>query len=255
MSTKRKEPEPDVPRVMLVTGASSGLGENLVQHFSAKGGWKIAAIARGQEKLEAVCAAASNGVAKAYPCDVSDSAQVVKVVADVLADFGRIDVLVNNAAVSHDGKKFWELELDDIDRLIDINLKGAMKVTQTVLKQAMIPADSGFIFGIASVAGTWGIPNESCYVASKHGMVGFLDTVANETRSTGIRVSTICPGGIDTPWWHSGHPYGKDKTHASGTTAELIQTQELVDLIDFQLEQPSNRVFKRVVLFPKNEWH
>ena len=57
-----------------------------------------------------------------------------------------------------------------------------MKVTQTVLKQAMVPANAGFIFGIASVAGTWGIPTESCYVASKHGMVGFLDTVANETR-------------------------------------------------------------------------
>ena len=119
----------------------------------------------------------------------------------------------------------------------------------------MVPANSGFIVGLASVAGTWGIPKESCYVASKHGMVGFLDTVANETRDTNICVSTICPGGIDTPWWRSDHPYGGGSTHKDGTTSHLIQTQELVDLIDFQLAQPTNRVFKRVVMFPKNEWH
>ena len=85
--------------------------------------------------------------------------------------------------------------------------------------------------------------------------VGFLDTVANETRDTAICVSTICPGGIDTPWWHSDHPYGEKSTHDDKTTSHLIQTQELVDLIDFQLQQPTTRVFKRVVMFPKNEWH
>merc|ERR1711974_215991 len=104
--------------------------------------------------------------------------------------------------------------------------------THAVLKHAMVPQDSGFILGVASVAGLRGISNESCYVASKHGMVGFLDTVAIETSDTGICVSTICPGGIDTPWWHADHPYEKDKTHKDGTTSHLIQTQELVDLID-----------------------
>ena len=195
---------------------------------------------------------------------------------DAVYSHASFSVLINNAAVSHDGKKFWELELDDIDRLINTNLKGTMYITQLVLKHGMnfiestlllasfssystyvgmVPANSGFIVGLASVAGTWGIPKESCYVASKHGMVGFLDTVANETRDTNICVSTICPGGIDTPWWRSDHPYGGGSTHKDGTTSHLIQTQELVDLIDFQLAQPTNRVFKRVVMFPKNEWH
>merc|ERR1711972_849615 len=119
----------------------------------------------------------------------------------------------------------------------------------------MVRRNSGRIIGIAPVAGTWGIPNESCYVASKHGMVGFMDTIANETRSTDVTVTTLCPGGIDTPWWRKDHPYGGDKTHDDGTTSHLIQTQEIVDLIEYQLQQPTNRVYKRVTFFPKNEWH
>merc|ERR1712087_625310 len=108
-----------------------------------------------------------------------------------------------------------------------------MYITHAVLK-SMITADKGWIFAIASVAGTWGIPNESCYVASKHGMVGFMDSIANETRSTGVVVSTLCPGGIDTPWWTKEHP--------DGETGMLIQPEEIIDLMDYQLKLPANRV-------------
>lgn len=240
-------------RVMLVTGASSGLGGHIVRHFTSKG-WKVYAVARSEEKLKAVCTASGANAIPAV-CDVSQRSQVDAMVARVLAEHGRIDVLVNNAAIGHDGKHFWELDGSDIDRCIDINLKGTMYVTHAVLKHAMVPKDSGFIFGVASVAGLHGIPEESCYVASKHGMVGFLDTIANETKKTGICVSTLCPGGIDTPWWNKEHPYDGSLTHEDGTTSHLIATQELVDLIDFQLGMPRNRIFKRVVLFPKNEDH
>ena len=119
----------------------------------------------------------------------------------------------------------------------------------------MVKADAGRIFAIASVAGTWGIPTEACYVASKHAMVGFMDSLANETRDTNLAVSTLCPGGIDTPFWNDGHPYGGDKTHAAGSTSMLIQPQEICDLMDYQLGLPTNRVMKRVVWFPKGEWH
>ncbi|CAK0831330.1 unnamed protein product [Prorocentrum cordatum] len=119
----------------------------------------------------------------------------------------------------------------------------------------MVKRDTGYLFAIASVAGTWGIPNEAAYVASKHGMVGFMDTIANETRSTGVTVSTLCPGGIDTPWWTKDHPYGDGKNHADGSTSHLISTQEIVDIIDLQMQMPAGRVLKRLVWFPKGEWH
>eukprot|EP00931_Biecheleriopsis_adriatica_P008136 TRINITY_DN109366_c0_g1_i1.p1 TRINITY_DN109366_c0_g1~~TRINITY_DN109366_c0_g1_i1.p1 ORF type:complete len:260 (-),score=52.36 TRINITY_DN109366_c0_g1_i1:185-964(-) len=238
--------------VMLVTGASSGVGAAMVRHYAALG-WKVAALARRQDLLDEVCKSAGTN-ASAFACDVADKQKVSSTVEQILQQFGAIDVLVNNAAVGHDGRPFWELDLEDVDKVIDINLKGTMYITHAVLR-SMVKSNHGRIFAIASVAGTWGIPNESCYVASKHGMVGFMDTIANETRSTGIVVSTICPGGIDTPWWTSHHPYGDDKSHAAGTTSMLIQPEEIIDLMDYQLKLPSNRVLKRVVFFPKGEWH
>nr|ACJ13442.1 ketoacyl-reductase like protein [Karlodinium veneficum] len=238
--------------VMLVTGASSGVGAAIVKHYASLG-WKVAAIARRKELLLQVCQTAGSN-ATAFECDVADRSQVAACVRDAVEKLGPIDVLVNNAAVGHDGRPFWELEVDDIDRVLDVNLKGSMYVTHAVLK-GMVSANRGRIFAIASVAGTWGIPNESCYVASKHGMVGFMDTLANETRSTGVVVSTICPGGIDTPWWTKEHPYGGDKSHSAGETGMLIQPEEIIDLMDYQLKLPANRVLKRVVFFPKGEWH
>lgn len=255
MSKRARESSEDAGtgvRVMLVTGASSGVGACIVRHYVSKG-WKVAAIARGAEALQAICKEAGDG-AMPFPGDVSDCSQVTTIVQKVVQTMGPIDVLINNAAVSHDGKPFWELPIEDVDRLVDINLKGTMYVTHAVLK-GMIEADRGWIFAIASVAGTWGIPHESCYVASKHGMVGFMDSLANETRKTSVVVSTICPGGIDTPWWTKEHPYGDGDSHAAGTTGKLIQPQEIVDLLDYQLHLPTNRVLKRVVFFPKGEWH
>ena len=79
-------------------------------------------------------------------------------------------------------------------------------------------------------------------------MRGFMDTLADETRSTAVVCSTICPGGIDTPWWSDAYPYGEEgASHAAGTTTHLIQPQELSDLLFFQLSMPTNRVFKRLV--------
>mmetsp|Transcript_47140 Transcript_47140/g.127181 ORF Transcript_47140/g.127181 Transcript_47140/m.127181 type:complete len:259 (+) Transcript_47140:47-823(+) len=240
------------PRVALITGASSGVGAHLVRHFAAKG-WKVAALARSEEKLRAVCREAGAG-ALAVPCDVARREEAVAAVRRAEAELGPIGLCISNAAVGHNGAPFWKLTLDDVDRCIDINLKGTMYVVHEVL-QGMVKRDTGYLFAIASVAGTWGIPNEAAYVASKHGMVGFMDTIANETRSTGVTVSTLCPGGIDTPWWTKDHPYGDGKNHADGSTSHLISTQEIVDIIDLQMQMPAGRVLKRLVWFPKGEWH
>ena len=94
------------------------------------------------------------------PCDVADSAAVVAAVARVEAELGAIDVLVLNAAVGHPPKPFWETSIDDVDSVIDVNIKGVMYTAHAVL-QGMIQRDRGHIFGIASVAGTHGIPTQS----------------------------------------------------------------------------------------------
>ena len=107
----------------------------------------------------------------------------------------------------------------------------------------------GRIIQVASVAGIRGIEGQASYCASKHGMVGFSDALAQELIPHGIPVATICPGAIDTPLWDpETNPY-------PGDVSRTIQPEELVDLVMFVLAQPARTLFKRVVLFPNNEWH
>merc|ERR1711897_59260 len=102
------------------------------------------------------------GFAQAFPCDISDRQAVEATVASILRDLGHVDVFIPSAAQSHDGKPFWELPIEDVDRVSDVNLKGTMYVTHCVLKD-MVSRNTGCIIAVASVAGTWGIPKESCY--------------------------------------------------------------------------------------------
>eukprot|EP01043_Picozoa_sp_COSAG02_P042252 COSAG02_NODE_3576_length_6538_cov_3.358907_8_plen_271_part_00 len=196
--------------VILVTGASSGVGEVIARDFASRG-WVVAAVARRKALLEALAAdPLTNGNVHPFPCNVADAAAVQDCVAAVEAQCGAIDVVVLNAAVGHPDTPFWQNSIDDIDNVIDINLKGVMYVAHAAL-QGMVARDAGHIFGIASVAGTHGIANQSIYCTSKHGMLGFMDTLADELNPTSIVCSTICPGGIDTPWW------GADRQGAKGT--------------------------------------
>lgn len=189
--------------VILVTGASSGVGEAIARDFASRG-WVVAAVARRVALLgELANDPLTNGNIHPFPCDVANAEAVRQCVAAVEVDCGAIDVLVLNAAVGHPGTTFWENSVADIDSVIDINLKGVMYVAHAVL-QGMVLRDAGHIFAIASVAGTHGIANQSIYCTSKHGMLGFMDTLADELNSTSVVCSTICPGGIDTPWWDAG---------------------------------------------------
>jgi len=179
--------------VILVTGASSGVGEVIARDFASRG-WVVAAVARRAARLEALAAEPeTKGNIHPFPCDVADAGAVQSVVAAVEAQCGAIDVCVLNAAVGHPGTPFWENTIEDVDNVIDINLKGVMYVAHAVL-QGMIARDAGHIFGIASVAGTHGIANQSIYCTSKHGMLGFMDTLCDELNPTSIVCSTICPG-------------------------------------------------------------
>ena len=175
--------------VMLVTGATSGVGKCVAETYAALG-WQVAAVARRHEVLAAMAAdPASCGNLHPFVCDVADSAAVAAMVEAVEAALGPIDVLVSNAALDIPGSlKFVEVAAPDIDKVIDVNVKGMMYVTHAVL-QRMVRRDYGHIFGVASVAGTHGMVGQSVYCTSKHAMVGFMDSIANETRDTGVRAT------------------------------------------------------------------
>ena len=154
---------------------------------------------------------------------------------------------MNNAAVFQ-WRDFWTQELEVMANIIDTNLKGTLFCTRLVLPY-MLPRKRGRIINVASVAGIHGIPGQAAYCTSKHGMIGFADALAQELQPHGIKVTTICPGGIDTELWDPVHnPYPGDKE-------PLIKPEEMADLIEFLLTRPDSTIYRRVILFPDNEWH
>jgi NAD(P)-dependent dehydrogenase (short-subunit alcohol dehydrogenase family) len=232
-------------KVMVITGASSGVGEALTAHFTAHE-YTVCATARNREKLRAL-EEGNNGDLHTYSCDIRNLDDVKSTFAKIHEDHGHIDVLINNAGV-FERKPFREQEIETIDRIVDTNLKGAMYCTHLTIP-SMIARREGRIVNVASVAGTWGMAGQVIYCASKHGLVGFGDALARELREHGVLLVTLCPGGIDTPLWRR-----KDNPYP-GDPDRLMKPGELVDLIDFILKQPKGTLYKKIVLFPTNEWH
>jgi len=229
---------------LVITGASSGIGEAISLRMSERG-VRVFALARGRERLEALAARRPGGIIP-IPADVADPGQVAAAFARIEGDYGPIDVLVNNAGI-YERLNFWEQDVAMISRIIDTNLKGTMYCTRLALP-AMLARKSGRIVNIASVSGTRGIPLETTYSASKHGMLGFSDAVAQEVLPHGILVYAICPGAVDTPLWNADNPY-------HGDPSGILSADEVAELVEFMLTRPATSVYKRVILFPTNEWH
>jgi NAD(P)-dependent dehydrogenase (short-subunit alcohol dehydrogenase family) len=131
--------------------------------------------------------------------DVSRAADVERFVADALAQFGRIDVLVNNAAAPHgtDRRLLWEIPEEAWDLVIGVNLKGTFLMSRAVIPH-MLERGSGRIISMASVAGKRGTARRGAYTASKFGVIGLTQVMAQELGAHGITVNAICPGSVDT---------------------------------------------------------
>jgi 3-oxoacyl-[acyl-carrier protein] reductase len=185
-------------KVAVVTGASQGIGR-ATSLALAEAGAKIAVAARNTEKLASLVAeiAAANGEALAVPMDVADAAQVKAGFQQLLAKFGKLDILVNNAAITRDTLAL-RMKLEDWDAVLRTNLTGAHLCIQQALG-AMLKQRSGRIINVTSVVAETGNAGQANYVASKAGLIGLTRAIAVEVASRNITVNAVAPGFIDTP--------------------------------------------------------
>jgi NAD(P)-dependent dehydrogenase (short-subunit alcohol dehydrogenase family) len=186
-------------KVAIITGGGTGIGKAISQAF-VKEGAVIVIAARNLSRLEQVAREISSkgGKAKVIQADISDYEQVKGMVAQTTREFGRIDILVNNAARgTFNNRDVVDMNLEEWHESLAINLTGLMYCSREVLKY-MIPRKSGNIINISSVAGISGVPKESPYAASKWGVIGFTETLAIEVGKFGIRVNCISPGATRT---------------------------------------------------------
>jgi len=185
-------------KVALVTGASQGIGR-VTALALAEAGAKVAVAARNAEKLNAVAAeiSAAGGLALAVPMDVADAEQIKAGFKQVLEKFGKLDILVNNAAVTRDGLAL-RMKLEDWDAVIRTNLTGAHLCTQQALGP-MMRQRWGRIINVTSVVAQTGNAGQANYVAAKAGLIGLTKAIAMEIASRNITVNAVAPGFISTP--------------------------------------------------------
>ena len=185
-------------KTALVTGASRGIGKACAIEL-AKAGYDVAISYAGNEEAanKTVAELKDLGVqAKAYKFDVSDKEACAKAVEEVLSDFGKLDVLVNNAGITRDGL-FMRMSAENWEAVINTNLNSAFYMTSPVIK-TMMKQRYGCIINMSSIVGVMGNAGQANYSAAKAGLIGFTKSLAKELGSRNIRVNAIAPGFIKT---------------------------------------------------------
>ena len=187
--------------VVVITGASQGIGAAIACAFAGVEGARLALLARSADKLEAVAAEcrARGAEAEGFVCDVTDDAAVAQAAERVAARFGTADVLVNNAGLFRPGP-LLETTPEAFREQVEVNLTSAFLVTRAFLPP-MLAAGRGHVFFLASVASLRAYPGGAAYGAAKHGLLGLARGVREETRERGIRVTALLPGATYTPSW------------------------------------------------------
>ena len=187
-------------KVVLITGASSGIGRATAEAFAAKGA-NIVVAARRKEELDTLVSSieAMGGKASAIVTDVSIAKSVEQMVAHTIEVFGRLDFAINNAGVEGKFNGITDILEEDWDQVIDINLKGTFLCMKYEAKAMLNLGQGGAIVNIGSVNSFLGFLTGSVYVTSKHGLIGLSSSVSAELAPHGIRVNLLCPGVTDTP--------------------------------------------------------
>lgn len=184
-------------KVALITGATRGIGKGIAEVF-AKEGAKVAFTYAGSVDKAKVLEEELSKIttAKGYQSDASDYDAAQKLVEDVMGEFGRIDILINNAGITRDNLML-RMSKDDWDTIIRVNLDSVFNLTKAVIKP-MMKAKSGSIINMTSVVGIKGNAGQANYAASKAGVIGFSKSIALELGSRNIRCNAVAPGFIET---------------------------------------------------------
>ncbi|HVD96128.1 MAG TPA: 3-oxoacyl-[acyl-carrier-protein] reductase [Candidatus Limnocylindria bacterium] len=220
-------------KVAIVTGAGRGIGRAIALRFCSEGA-RVACVSRTEEnakKISDEINALRLDSAKAYAVDVADHAAVQKVGARILDDFGKADILINNAGVTRDALAM-RMSLEDWDSVIDTNLRGAFSFTQAIVR-AMTKQRGGRIINISSVIGLMGNAGQTNYAASKAGLIGLTKSLARELASRDITVNAVAPGFVTTDMTSGLSDEIKNAIHAKIPLGRTGTAEEIASAVAF----------------------
>lgn len=233
-------------KVAWITGAGSGIGRAGATELAA-GGAHIVLSGRRAEQLAEVAAEikAGGGTADAVPLDVADKAAVAEAAAGILDRHGRIDILVNSAGMNLPNRFWKNLTADSFERIVAVNLNGALYCTHAVLP-AMRARKDGLVINVSSWAGRFeSYLTGPAYNASKHGMVALTMSLNDEECVNGIRGCVICPGEVATPILKH-----RPKPPSAEEIARMLQPEDLGRTIRFVAEMPPHACINEILISP-----
>lgn len=230
------------PRIVWITGASSGIGRALSEEFAAHGDF-VAATARTLTNLAMLESqlSSSPGTCTAFRCDVTDDEQVRATAEAIMSRFGAVDILINNAGVTY-FKDFVNTTIEQFDEVINTNLRGLFLSTKAVLPE-MLKKGRGSIINILSYAAKATYTGSSAYAASKAGAEVMMNALRAETRDKGIKITNVYPGAVFTPIWHPKHreKYGH----------QMMKPAEIAKVLYEISCQPPSMMIEDVILRPQ----
>ena len=227
----------------IVTGASSGLGKYISIQLSKKK-VKVIGISRNKKKLEAIKKNIGSKYFDYVDFDLKKIEEIEKISKTILKKEKFIDILINNAGI-YKQSSLQSTNITEINDLININLKAPIILTK-IFSKIMKKKKKGYIINISSIAGKVPISNSSVYCGTKFGLHGFGSALNKELKNYGIKVSTIFPGGINTPLW-------KNINYKPGKIKNALQPADVFEIINIILKFGKNINFNEAVLTPTIE--
>ncbi|MCO6357817.1 SDR family NAD(P)-dependent oxidoreductase [Roseivirga pacifica] len=234
-------------KIALVTGATSGIGWATAEHLAAVG-YKLIICGRREERLKEL---SSKVEVETYPLifDVRDKAAVDAAIASLPEEWKAIDVLINNAGNAHGLGRIQDGNVDDWEAMIDINVKGLLYMTKAVVP-GMIARATGHIVNIGSVAGKEVYPNGNVYCASKHAVDALNSGMRLDLNGTGVKVSQVCPGLVETEFSLVRFKGDEDRADAVYQGFDPLTANDIADLIQFIVTRPAHVNIADTLIFP-----
>jgi NADP-dependent 3-hydroxy acid dehydrogenase YdfG len=234
-------------RVAVVTGASRGIGR-ATAILLAKAGARVVATARSEDNLKSLRSEieSASGVVTIVPGDATCITDVERVVATAINIYGQINILVNNAGIGILGR-LVDTSLEDFDRQVAANLRSVFLYSRLTVPH-LIAAGGGNLVNIASISGLKGFAGASTYVATKFAAIGFSRSLDIELGPLGIKVTAICPAGVDTDW-----AIGTGLTREDVAKVDRLRPETIADAVLYAISQPANARITELVVYPMSE--